>query len=97
MVKDPNAPERPRAEPEIIPPDRTRGSAWPPPGFTGARGTHRIYVTQVRPFGVVLVMLAIAFVAAIVLLLMLGAVLLWLPFVAAFVIVAAITGLFRRR
>ena len=47
-------PERPRQEPEIIPPDKnsSRGSAWPPShGYAEARGSRRIYVARIGPLG----------------------------------------------
>ncbi len=106
MVDDPNPPERPRSEPEIIPPDRTRreppsGSGWtggwPPYGYARTRSTERIFVTRVGPVGLALVLLVIAFIAAVVLLTLLGAVLIWLPVIAVLAIVAAVAGLFRRR
>ncbi len=99
-----NEPERPRAEPEIIPPDRRgpddRGANWqprpPPYGFTQMRGTHRIYVSRIGPFGFALIMLVVGLLAAIMLLILIGAALLWIPVVAVLVIIAAISGVFRR-
>jgi hypothetical protein len=91
-------PERPRAEPEIIPPDRSghrsdwRNAPWQGDMFTRARGTQRIYVTRVGPLGVALLMLAIAAIAAIIVIATVGLVLIWIP-VLALIIVAA--GLFR--
>jgi hypothetical protein len=102
MAKIPEQPERPRAEPEIIPPDRGRGPgqggpAWPPPpyGFQG-RGTHRVYVGKIGPFGFALVMLVIGLLAAVMLLILIGTALLWIPVIAVLVIVAAVSGLLRR-
>jgi len=100
MAKSSNEPERPRAEPEIIPPDRGRGRApsWPPPpyGFTQARGTQRVYVSRIGPFGFALLMLVVGLLAAVLLLALIGAALIWIPVVAVLVIVAAISGLLRR-
>jgi hypothetical protein len=66
MAKSSNEPERPRAEPEIIPPDRnqTRPSGWPPYGFrqsadTQSAGVHRVYVGRIGPIGFALLMLVI--------------------------------------
>ncbi len=103
-ANDSNEPERPRAEPEIIPPDRRgpddRGANWqprpPPYGFTQMRGTHRIYVSRIGPFGFALIMLVVGLLAAIMLLILIGAALLWIPVVAVLVIIAAISGVFRR-
>jgi hypothetical protein len=91
-------PERPRTEPEIIPPDRNgrqsdwRNSPWHGNMFTGARGTQRIYITRVGPFGVALLILAIAAILAIIVIATLGLVLIWIPILAVIVVAA---GLFR--
>jgi hypothetical protein len=97
MADDRNQPERPRVEPEIIPPDRSsRHSPWSPYGFTETRGTHRIHVTRVGPFGIALLMLAIVAVATIVMIAVLGAVLIWIPIVAMVLIVGALLRMLRR-
>jgi len=100
MARHPDEPERPRAEPEIIPPDRGgrgRDTGWPPAyGFTQMRGTQRVYVGRIGPFGFVLIMLIVGVLAAVLLLLLIGAALLWIPVVAALVVIAAISGLLRR-
>jgi hypothetical protein len=99
-------PERPRAEPEIIPPDRSgrksdrqqpdwRNSPWHGNVFTGARGTQRIYVTRVGPFGVALLVLAIAAIMAIIMIVTLGLVLIWIPVLAFIVVAAAVFRLLR--
>ena len=105
MADDPNRPERPRSEPEIIPPDRDGGSAnwrrtpsnpWHGRGFDEIHGSHRVYVGRVGPFGIALLLLAIAAVIAIILIAVLGAVLIWIPVIAAAVVIAAFFRLFRR-
>jgi hypothetical protein len=97
MADDRNQPEQPRVEPEIIPPDRSgRYSPWSPRGFTETRGTHRIYVTRMGPVGIALLLLAIAAVATIVMIAILGAVLIWIPIVAIVVIAGALLRLLRR-
>jgi hypothetical protein len=105
MANDPNQPERPRAEPEIIPPDRADGQAgrrhtaytpWRGSGFEEIHGTHRVYVGRIGPFGFTLLLLAIAAVIAIILIAVLGAVLIWIPIVALAVVIAAFFRLFRR-
>jgi len=97
QADDKNQPERPRVEPEIIPPDRSgRYSPWSPYGFTEARGTHRIYVTRMGPFGIALLLLAIAAIATIVMIAVLGSVLIWIPIVAIVVIAGALLRLLRR-
>ena len=103
MAGNSNEPERPRAEPEIIPPDRSRGANergpnWPPPpyGFSQMRGTHRVYVGRIGPLGFALIMLAVGLLAAVLLLILIGTALIWIPVVAVLVIIAAISGLLRR-
>jgi hypothetical protein len=96
MVEDRNVPERPRVEPEIIPPDRTQ-SARRSAAFAETGGVHRVYVTRIGPFGGALLMLVIALLAAVALLLFFGALLIWVPVVALVLIIGAIAGLFRSR
>jgi hypothetical protein len=102
MPQNPNEPELPRAEPQIIPPDHGRAPedrrpGWPPPyGFTQMRGTHRIYVSRIGPFGFALIMLAVGLLAVILLLILIGTALIWIPVVAALAVIAAISGLLRR-
>ena len=97
MADDENPPERPRVEPEILPPDRSgRTSPWGPYGFSDARGTNRIYVTRLGPVGIALLILALAAVVTIVLIAVLGAVLIWIPIVAVVLIVGALLRLLRR-
>jgi hypothetical protein len=94
MADDRNQPEQPRVEPEIIPPGRnSRHSPWSPYGFTE---THRIHITRVGPLGIALLMLAIAAVATIIIIAVLGAVLIWIPVVALVLIVGALLRLVRR-
>lgn len=102
MADNDDAPEYPRVEPEILPPhrDRSRSTGRPPwgaPPFGETGGMHRVYVTRLGPFGGALLMLAIVVIAAVILLAFVGALLLWIPFVALIVIVAAVLGLLRRR
>lgn len=100
MAQQPEQPEYPRVEPEIIPPDHSR--AWPPgwrshPDFYQVRGTHRIQVTRLGPFGIAIMLLAFAVLTAAILLALIGAVLLWLPVVALIVGALVAARLFRRR
>jgi hypothetical protein len=100
MTDTGDEPERPRVEPEIIPPDRTsqsewRYSPWRAGGFGGTRATQRIYVTRLGPFGIALLLLAIAAVVAIILIAALGAVLIWIPIVTVVVVIGALLRLFR--
>jgi hypothetical protein len=100
MANDRDQPELPRVEPEIIPPDRHergpgrgadwRRPAWRPFGQNETAGMHRVYVTRIGPFGFVLLILAFAILAAAILLVFAGAILLWFPVVALLIVVGAI-------
>jgi len=84
------AAERPSSEPEIIPPGDPRVQ------WEGSfQGTHRVYVTRLGPFGVAMVVLAVAFLAAVILLLLLGAVLIWIPLAGLILAIAVISSLLR--
>lgn len=97
MAKKRNEPEQPRVEPEILPPDRSRGRGWPPPhGYSQARGTDRIYVTRMGPLGFALLTLAIGLFAAVFLLILIGTALIWIPLAAALLVIAAIVRFFGR-
>ena len=89
--------EKPRSEPEIIPPQAGAHSQWRDAIWISGdeRGTHRIYVRRLGPIGVVLLALATGFVVALVLLLLLGALLLWIPVVAALITIAIVSALLR--
>ena len=96
MTNDGKAPERPRVEPEIIPPERTRSARQGAPYFETS-GTHRVYVTRIGPLGSVLLMLALALFVAVGGLLFVGALLISIPLVAFLIIVGVIAGLWRSR
>jgi hypothetical protein len=91
-------PERPRIEPEIIPPGEAR-ARWH--GSFDGRATQRIYVARLGPFGFAMVALAVAFLAAVILILLLGAFLIWIPIAGLLLAIAVVTsmlrGSFRRR
>jgi hypothetical protein len=94
MIDD-TPPEQPRSEPEIIPPDRGGGrndwrrSPWNGGPFGQSYATHRIYVRRVGPIGIAVALLAIAALVAIIMIAVVGAVLIWIPVVAAVVIISA--------
>ena len=103
MTKSPNEPELPRAEPEILPPDRnqSRPSGWPPydskqSAYTQSAGVHRVYVSRIGPIGFALLLLVIGLFAGVLLLALIGAALIWIPVVAVLVVAAAVSGIFRR-
>jgi len=61
------------------------------------RGTHRVYVTRIGPFSLVLLVFGIGLVAALVLVLVIGTFLIWISLVAVLVTAIALLGqLFRR-
>lgn len=105
MVDDPDQPERPRVEPEIIPPNPRRSDwrpqarrqqTWQPFFSTAAAEPHRIYVARLGPLGVALLLLIVGVIVAVILLAVVGAVLIWIPAVALLVAVGALFRLFRR-
>lgn len=107
MVDDPDQPERPRVEPEIIPPDRTprrpdwrqqasRRQTWQPFFSTAADETHRIHVARLGPFGFTLLMLIVGIVVGLIILAVIGAVLIWIPIMLMLVAVGALIRLWRR-
>jgi hypothetical protein len=101
MAKTPknnNEPEQPRVEPEIIPPDRTgRGprGGWSPDG-TSAYATHRVYISRIGPIGFALLLLVVGLLAAVMLLVLIGTALIWIPLVAVLLVFAAISSILRR-
>lgn len=86
----------PRAEPEIIPPGRTDiHSRWGARVGFDRRGTERIYVARVGPFGFAMAALAVAILAALVFLLVLGAFVILIPLAGFILAVAVVFSLFR--
>jgi hypothetical protein len=100
MPSNRDQPERPRREPEIIPPDNDRpgrDSRWPPShGFNERRSTHRVYVSRIGPLGFALLLLMLALFGGVFLLALIGAALIWFPVLLVFAVIAAIAGLIRR-
>jgi hypothetical protein len=98
MPSNRDQPERPRREPEIIPPGNdlpNRDSRWPrDDGFR--RGTHRIYVSRIGPLGFALLLLVLALFGGVFVLALIGAVLIWFPVLLVLALIAAIAGLIRR-
>ena len=84
--------DRPRSEPEIIPPDRTGGRersqtrvyVW----VADREGMGRANVTLPGPFTIFLALALVAMVAGLIVILVLGAVIIWIP-----IFVLAIVGL----
>jgi hypothetical protein len=92
-------PERPIHEPEIIPPDRAGGRRGGDPAdgrvFVDYGGAQRIHVVRLGPVGAALIGLLVAVLAALILLLLVGAFLIWIPLVALFIAAMVISGLLR--
>ena len=87
-------PERPRFEPEIIPPGETHD----PMGtriFVDQNTTEHIFVGRIGPFGFFLMALAIGAVIAVILVLLLGAFLLWIPVVGLLIAAGLVAGVLR--
>ncbi|MGH6674657.1 MAG: hypothetical protein ACRECE_00325, partial [Xanthobacteraceae bacterium] len=55
-----------------------------------------VYVTRLGPFGIAMALLAVAVIVAIFMIAILGAVVFWIPVIAAVVVVAAALRLLRR-
>ena len=83
--------EEPRSEPEIIPPDDAHVTRR----MRIDTGTGRIYVAKISPLGTILMVLIIGFLSALMLVLLLGALLVWLPVVVLIVTAALVAGLLR--
>ena len=90
-------PEKPRSEPEIIPPRAGAHSQWRDTIWISGdeSGTHRIYIRRLGPFGVILLALATGFIVALLLIVLVGALLLWIPVVATLITIAIISALLR--
>lgn len=100
MPSNNDQPERPRQEPEIIPPGNDwprRDARWPPNyGFNERRTTHRVYVGRIGPLGFALLLLMLALFGGVFVLALIGAALIWFPVLVVFAVIAAIAGLIRR-
>lgn len=93
--------EEPRSEPEIIPPDRAGRQSEHTSSrarvFVGSHGAERIYIATPGPLGIILVALVAGIMAAALLILLLGAFLIWVPLVVFFVGGAVVAGILRRK
>jgi hypothetical protein len=94
MMTEKNS-KRPRSEPEIIPPGKQPYSGvWV---SQAARGSHRIYVTRLGPFGIILLAAAIGAIFTLILVLLLGFFLIWiLPLIVMLFAVAVVIAFARR-
>jgi hypothetical protein len=100
MAENSNQPERPRLEPEIIPPVRSRrdldwqNDVWAPYA-SSAGATHRLYVARLGPLGLALLMLIVGIVIAVIMLAVVGAILIWIPVLALLLAAGVIFRLLR--
>jgi hypothetical protein len=89
-------PERPRVEPEIIPPGEPLRT--PRTGeFTDRPFGPRIYVARFGTFGIIMVVLGVLAIATVILVLLLGALLIWIPVVGLIVAAAVLSRFLRSR
>ena len=87
--------EKPRSEPEIIPPDHAERGTPRARVFTDAHSNERVSVARLGPLGVILTILATSILAAVMLVLLFATFLIWVPLVVFFVVGAIIAGLLR--
>jgi hypothetical protein len=91
-------PETPRYEPEIIPPDRNDASEGPIFIHIDQRdGVRRVTFKRPGLFSIVLGIVALGLIAALVLLLVAGVLLFWIPIVAGAIILALLYASIRYR
>lgn len=77
---------RPRAEPEIIPPDRSGRSERIFLSLDEDGGTHRIYVARPGPFTIILALAVLALIAVVLLVLLLSVAVIWIPVVIVLIV-----------
>jgi hypothetical protein len=91
--------EKPGSEPEIIPPDgdgpQSRSGAAGIRVFVDGGGIRHIDIARLGPLGILVLALMIGILFAIMLILVLGAFLIWIPLVGLLVAAAIISGLIR--
>ena len=92
-----NDDEKPRAEPEIIPPDRLHDHEMRRAARLWSDGAsyQRVYVGRIGPLGIFLIALAGSAIAILLLLLVVGAFLIWIPIVGLIVVALIFSGLLR--
>src|SRR5262245_41940976 len=88
-------PEKPRLEPEIIPPGRAERETPRVRVFVGTHGTERVFVGKASPLGIILVALITGLLMTAILVLLLGAFLFLLPLAVLFVTGLVVAGLVR--
>jgi hypothetical protein len=93
MMTEKNS-KRQRSEPEIIPPGKQPSGVWV---SQAASGSHRIYVTRLGPFGIILLAAAIGAIFTLIVVLLLGFFLIWiLPLIVMLFAIAVVIAFARR-
>jgi hypothetical protein len=89
-------PERPRSEPEVIPPDHSgrRDSIWISVDENG--GTRRIYLARPSPFAIIVGLAILALIAIVMLIVLLSVAVIWIPVVIVLVAAFLLTVAFRQ-
>jgi hypothetical protein len=82
--------EEPRSEPEIIPPGQARHNA---PQMRVVLDTERLYFVKPGPLGTILTVLIVGLLLTVMLIMLLGAFIVFLPLVVLFITAAIIAGL----
>jgi hypothetical protein len=88
--------ERPRSEPEIIPPKHVESRGGVKWTSFDQRGTQRIYVARPGPFSVAIMLLMLAALVAILSLVLIGTFLIWIPLAILLIAAALISGWWQR-
>jgi hypothetical protein len=91
-------PERPRVEPEIIPPGtnyRPRREGDPFMQFEGRDGIHRIFIARPGWPAIIAALLIVGLFTAIVFIVLAGIVVLWIPIVVIGILAAIVPGIAR--
>ena len=93
---EPDVPERPRAEPEIIPPNDPWGRWRNARMWTSPDGRQRVYVARVGPFAMAMAAISLGVLAAFGLLVLVGVLAIVVPLggviLAALIIAAVLRG-----
>ena len=92
-------PERPRHEPEIIPPDRDKraGQTGIFMRFEQRDGVHRVYLARPGLSSIILGLLLLGLIAGVAFLVVAGLIILWVPILIGGILLALLSGFFRRR
>ncbi|MGH6769454.1 MAG: hypothetical protein ACRECO_10600 [Xanthobacteraceae bacterium] len=88
--------ERPRSEPEVIPPGRSSGrdGIWISVDENG--GTRRVYLARPGPFAIIVGLAILGLIAAVMLIVLLSVALIWIPVVTVLVTAFVLTVAFRQ-